>query len=160
MDSDCLVKLTKAGAKEALVAAMEVHIPPLVKKETVDYAKACGYHDAFAIEENIKRESLHVVGPRSRRSPAPALPGGRGEADVVALYLDGSYDAIASDDQRFLKWLEAADIPYLTPAACLMYAYRDNKVGRPKALEMLESLRPFISRAEYAVTKLYLEDKS
>jgi hypothetical protein len=31
MDSDCLVKLAKSRAKEAVVSAMEVHIPPLVK---------------------------------------------------------------------------------------------------------------------------------
>lgn len=44
---------------------MEVHIPPLVKKETVDEAKGRGYQDAFMIEENIDKKTLHVVSKRA-----------------------------------------------------------------------------------------------
>ena len=53
MDSDCLVKLTKAGAKEAVMREMEVYIPHLVKKETVDEAKKRGYQDASIIEKRV-----------------------------------------------------------------------------------------------------------
>src|SRR4030042_970656 len=146
MDSDCLVKLTKSGAKEAIVSAMEVHIPPLVKKETVDEAKERGYQDAFTIEENINKKTLYVV--KHRLKNPPAISAGKGEAEVISLYLGGNYDAIASDDQKFLKRLEAANIPYLTPTACLVYLYRNRKVENSVAVEMLESLRPFISREE------------
>lgn len=58
MDADCLVKLTKAGAKEAIVSAMEVHIPLLVKKETVDEAKKHGYQDAFIVEDNLDKKNI------------------------------------------------------------------------------------------------------
>lgn len=158
MDSDCLVKLTKAGAKEAIVLSMEVHIPPLVKKETVDEARGRGYQDAFIIEENINKKALHVVKHRSRKPPV--VSSAKGESDVVSLYMEGNYDAIASDDQRFLKRLEAANIPYLTPAACLVYLHKSKRVRKQAAVEMLESLKPLISREEYAVAKLYLEEKS
>ena len=78
MDSDCLVKLSKAGAKEAIVSAMEVSIPPLVKKETVDEAKANGYRDAFMIEENIDKELLHVVKLQGKKLPVVSVvKGGR-----------------------------------------------------------------------------------
>lgn len=53
MDADCLVKLVKAGAKEAVVSSMTVHIASLVKKETVDDARDKGYQDAGLIQENI-----------------------------------------------------------------------------------------------------------
>lgn len=158
MDSDCLVKLTKSGAKEAIVSAMEVHIPPLVKKETVDEAKERGYQDAFTIEENINKKRLYVV--KSRGKDPLAISAAKGEVEVVSLYLGGNYDAIASDDRKFLKRLEAANIPYLTPTACLVYLYRNGRVENTTAVEMLESLRPFISREEYAVAKLYMEEKS
>jgi len=72
MDSDCLVKLTKAGAKEAIVSAMEVHIPPLVKKETVDEAKERGYQDAFINEENIDKKVLQVVKHQREKAPQKA----------------------------------------------------------------------------------------
>ena len=158
MDSDCLVKLIKSGAKEAIVSAMEVHIPPFVKKETVDEAKERGYQDAFTIEENINKKALYVIKHRGK-SP-PVLAAVKGEAEVVSLYLEGNYDAIASDDQKFLKRLEAANIPYLTPTACLVYLYSNRRVENSVAVEMLESLKPFISREEYSVAKLYMEEKS
>lgn len=158
MDSDCLVKLTKSGTKEAIVLAMEIHIPPLVKKETVDEAKERGYQDAFTIEENINKKALHVTEPK-RKKPS-AISATKGEADVVSLYMAGNYDAIASDDQRFLKRLEAVNIPYLTPTACLVYLYKNKRVEKSAAVEMLESLKPLISREEYTIAKLYMEEKS
>ena len=158
MDSDCLVKLAKSGAKEAVVSAMEIHIPPLVKKETVDEGKERGYGDAFTIEENINKEVLHVTEPKRKR--LSAISTAEGENEVMALYVERSYDAIASDDHRFLKRLEAANIPYLTPTACLVYLYKNKRIERAAAVEMLESLKAFISREEYAVARLSMEEKS
>ena len=158
MDSDCLVKLSKAGAKEAIVSAMEVSMPPLVKKETVDEAKANGYRDAFMIEENIAKELLHVVRLQGKQSSVVSVV--KGEEKVVSLFSQGNYDAIASDDKRFLKKLDAANIPYLTPAACLIYLYKSKKIKKAEVTGMLEALKPFISRDEHAVAKLYLEDQS
>lgn len=158
MDSDCLVKLTKAGIKESIVSAMEVYIPPLVKKETVGEAKERGYQDAFEIEENIDKKALRVVSPRMKKTSAVAAL--KGEAEVVSLFEEGNYDAIASDDRKFLRTLDAARIPYLTPSACLVYMHKSNRIEREKAVEMLESLKPFISNDEYVIAKLYLEEKS
>jgi hypothetical protein len=158
MDSDCLVKLTKSGAKEAVVSAMEVHIPPLVKKETVDEAFMRGYRDARIIEANISKETLHVIKFEPKKSPTVSAV--KGEADVVSLYETGGYDAIASDDRRFLNKLEAANIPYLTPAACLVYLLINKLIKKSEVMEMLDALKPLVSRDEYAVAKLYMEGKS
>lgn len=157
MDSDCLVKLTKSGAKEIVAASMEVHIPYLVKMETVDDVKERGYQDTLMIEENIEKNILHVV--RHRGTPPRTVTVSKGEEDVVSLFLKGGYDAIASDDRRFLKKLEAANIPYLTPCACILYLYYIGSTGRPGALELLEGLRQFVGSEEYEISKLYLEDK-
>ena len=157
MDSDCLVKLAQSGAKEAVIVAMEVHIPFLVKKETVDEGRRRGYQDALIIEENINKKALHMAKHRSGKPPA--ISSAKGETDVVSLYMEGDYDAVASDDQRFLKRLEAAGIPYLTPASCVVYVHKSKKIDKAGALGMLEPLKPFISREEYAVAKLYLEEK-
>lgn len=157
MDSDCLVKLTKAGAKEAILSAMEVNIPSLVKKETVDEAKKKGHRDAFIIEENIEKKTLRVV--TTKGGKALPVSAEKGEAEVVSLYSEGNYDAIASDDSRFLKKLEAADIPYLTPTACLIYLHRSKRLGKPETAKILEALKPFVSRDEYTIAVLYLEDK-
>lgn len=153
MDSDCLVKLTKAGAKAEVVSGMEVHIPSLVKTETVDEAKGKGYQDGIIIERNIAKSRLRVV----KSGKKAVIAATKGEADVVSLFLNGGYDAIASDDRRFLKKLESANIPYLTPAACLVYLRSAKRIAKFAALELLESLKPFISREEYATAKLRLE---
>lgn len=157
MDSDCLVKLTKAGAKEVVLSAMEVHIPYLVKKETVDEVRGRGYQDTFMIEENIEKKILHLV-KHQKESPL-AFPASKGEKEVVSLYLKGGYDAIASDDRRFLRKLEAANIPYLTPTACLLYLYNIGRLEISKASELLEGLKPLISNEEYTIARFYLEGK-
>lgn len=158
MDSDCLVKLVKAGAKEAVVSSMTVHITPLVKKETVDEGRNNNFPDAELIHENIGSGKLTIVkSPAQRSATVTAI---KGEMETAALFKRGGYDAIASDDRRFLRKLEAANIPYLTPAACVAHVYLSGKIERKGALALLEALRPLISREEYAVTKIYLEAKS
>ncbi|MBI5197536.1 MAG: hypothetical protein HZA19_02890 [Nitrospirae bacterium] len=157
MDSDCLIKLTKAGAKEAVVLTIKVDIPELVKKETVDEARERDYHDATIIEENIDKKALHVVKPR--RKGVLQVPAAKGEMEAVALYSEGGYDAIASDDRRFLKKLEVARIPYLTPTACIIYLYKSGTTGKTEVSGLLERLRPFISREEYRIAAFYLEGK-
>ena len=158
MDSDCLVKLTKAGAKEAILSSIEVSIPALVKRETVDEAKDKGHQDGLIIEENLSKKTLRVVeAKRKRRSLMAAT---KGEEEVVSVYLSGTYDAVASDDRRFLKRLESANIPYLTPTACLVYVYEVGRIEQFEALQMLESLKPYISSPEYAVARVYMERKS
>ena len=117
MDSDCLAKLTKAGATEAILLGIGVFIPTLVKKETVDEAKEKGHQDGLMIEENLRKKTLHLA--EAKRKKRSLLTGAKGEEEVVAVYLSGNYDAVASDDRRFLKRLESANIPFLTPTACL-----------------------------------------
>jgi len=156
MDSDCLVKLTKAGAKEVVMREMEVYIPHLVKKETVDDAKKRGYQDAFTIEKNIDKRVLQVV---RHKEGASIFPASKGEKDVVSLYTSGGYDAVASDDRRFLKKLEAVNIPYLTPVTCIIYIYKKGRIVKSKALEIMEGIKPFISSEEYKIARFYLEGK-
>lgn len=158
MDSDCLVKLTKAEAKEVVIEHMEVYIPPLVKRETVDEAKERGYQDAFIIEENLAHNGLHIG--KHKGKAGFGVPVAKGESEVVSLYLDGGYDAIASDDRRFLKKLEALGIPYLTPTACIIYLFKAGKIDKRKALNILDGLRPFVSDEEYMISRFYLERES
>lgn len=158
MDSDCLIKLAKAGAKEAVLLVMEVHIPLLVKKETVDEVKGKGYQDALVIEKNIESNTLHVV--KHRGKSFATIPSTKGEMEVISLYLEGSYSAIASDDCKFLKKLETANIPYLTSAACVVYLYTCGRVGKSEVLKILNDMKPFISKEEYMISKFYLEGRT
>ena len=64
MDSDVLIKVTKASVKDLLASNFEVHIPPKVKDEAVNEGGARGYPDAPVIDENIRRGKLRVVETR------------------------------------------------------------------------------------------------
>lgn len=158
MDSDCLVKLAKAGAKEDVIQGMEVFIPVLVKKETVDEAKKQGYEDAALIEGNIDKKGLRIV--KYKGKSFPAIPSAKGEKEVMSLYMEGGYDAVASDDRRFLRKLDAVKIPYLTPAACILYLFNSGKVEKTRASKLLDALKPYINSEEYFIARFYLEEKS
>ena len=157
MDSDCLVKLTKSGAKEAVLQAFRVFIPTAVKNETVVEGKRLGFEDAYTIEKNIKRKLLRAIQvPRSKLKPFPAT---KGEVAVLSVYMRGGFGAVASDDRKFLGRLEAVNIPYLTPAACVLYLFLTGSKSKPETLILLGKLRAWVSREEYEIAKFYLEGK-
>ncbi len=105
--------------------------------------------ESAVIGDNVKQGGLRVA----RESRAER----KGEDAVLRLYRKGGFDALASDDHRFLKRLKTLGIPYLTPGLFLVLMARDTKISAAGALEKLDALAPFISRAEYVVVKLKLE---
>lgn len=158
MDSDALIKLTKAGAKEAVAAAMELWIPPTVQREAVEEGRRMGQRDALQIEANIATKRVHVVVLRKRiASPEVALFSG-GEQEVVSAFRRGGFDAIVSDDQRVLSRLEGLQVPFLTPGAVLVMLALRRRIEARQATAFLEALRPWISPDEYALCSLALEE--
>jgi hypothetical protein len=161
MDADCLIKLTGAGAKEAVLSAMEVSVPLAVKKEAVDEGKEGNYPDAYVIEVNINRGRLKAMKTQKdllrKRDAVRGMVLHGGEKEVLSLFLGGSYQAIASDDARFLKKLEVLSIPYLTAAACVIYLYTSKQSSKQKVLTLLERLKGHISDEEYSVFRLFME---
>ncbi|MBI3391894.1 MAG: hypothetical protein HY039_01765 [Nitrospirae bacterium] len=153
------MKLTQSGAKEAVLSALDVSIPPAVRREVVDEGKTGGYPDALIVEENIAKGRLKTAGLSLRRTGESALLVG-GEKEVLGLYLEGRFDAVASDDSRFLKKMESLNVPYLTAAACIAYLSISGRAGRKNALDLLEKLRRHISDDEYSVVRLFLEGKT
>ena len=150
MDSDSLIKLTKA--KEIVLKNIEGYIPPKVFEEAVKIPKEEGYPDAFLIEENLKkgllaigefREDQHVEEMITR------LGIGSGEADVFRLYKSGGFDVISSDDGRFLKIIDALDVPYMTPSALVIYLLNKKMLSRADAKTYINNLKEMISDEEY-----------
>jgi hypothetical protein len=73
----------------------------------------------------------------------------KGEADVFRLYRAGKCRAIVSDDQKFLDLLTALNVPFVTPSALIVYAWRKRKIDKMVCLQLLEKLRPMVSEEEY-----------
>jgi len=162
MDADSLIKLTKAKAKEIVTKNIEAYIPPKVFEETVEIPKEEGYADAFLIEENLEK-GLLAIKKFEEDKEAEAMIGRLkirgGEADVFRLYKSGDFDAVSSDDGKFLEILDALDIPCMTPSALIVYLFKKDVLSREDAENYIKNLKEMISDEEYYLAIGEVEEK-
>lgn len=143
MDSDVLIKLTKAGSKEIIVGLLNVFIPKRVQEETVIESKS--YPDANKIQENIDSGKIRVAGPSKHD---------KGEIEALNLYGSGGFESIVSDDRKFLNHLERNNIPYLTSSSLIVYLLYANKISKEDTIKYIDSLKMHISRDQYLTARL------
>jgi rRNA-processing protein FCF1 len=152
MDADCLIKLTKSGLKESVCRFEKVTIPRTVKREVVDAGKVKSYPDADIVDQNIKHGLITVARESSPNHPS-------GDQALIAVFQQGGYEVIATDDARLIRILRSAGIPFTLPAL-LIYALRTKgRIDQKTALDWLDKLSTFVSSEEYAVTRLLLEER-
>ena len=65
------------------------------------------------------------------------------------MYKSGGFDAISSDDGRFLKIIDALDVPYMTPSALIIYLLNKRMLSRADAKTYINNLREMVSDEEY-----------
>jgi predicted nucleic acid-binding protein len=138
VDSDVLIKLTKIGSKEIIVGLLEVFIPKRVYEETVEESKGC--LDARKIQENVKEGKIHVVG---------SLGHDKGEIEAFRLYKSRDFELIASDDRKFLKYLERSGIPYLTSSSLIVSLLYKKKISKKDTIRYIDNLKMHISKEQY-----------
>jgi len=148
MDADCLIKLTKANLKELVCGNITVVIPFAVKVEVVDNAGA--HPDAEMIRMNIKNRVLTVKGEQAGCE--------KGEEAALHLFKRGGFDALCSDDRRFIGRLKIMNIPYITPAVFIAILLKQRTLTIKEAMEKLDLLALYISDDEYATVKLVVEN--
>jgi hypothetical protein len=153
IDSDSLIKLTKAGAKEKVLSNIEVYIPPMVMSETTQHKDK--FIDALTIHENIEKGLLKVKNP-PHSSFVKSLGIKGGEAQVLMLHEKNF--AISSDDAKFLNILENLNIPYLTPASVIVFLLKKGAISREESRKFLENLKEFISDEEFHLAKDEVEN--
>ena len=153
MDADCLIKLTKAGLKELICKHERVVIPETVKREVVDAGKSKGYPDVELIEENIRNGLITLA-------KEVASDHVKGDQALVIMFKRGRYAAVATDDAKLTRILQATGIPFVLPALLILFACRKGLIDKANALSWLERLSPFISGEEYSVTRILLEEMS
>ena len=103
----------------------------------------------MVIKDNLDKGLLSLSGVETQDV--------KGEEAALAIFQKGGFDAVLSDDKRFVRRLRALDIPYITPAVCIVLLLKQWEITLPDALEKLESLRPFISSDEYSTVKWALD---
>lgn len=149
MDSDCLIKLTKAGLKDLVAESNALFIPVVVRQEVVDTGKDKGCADAFIVEKNIAAQRITVL-----KSTGQYLDG---DEALVALFPGDNYDAVATDDAKLARKLRMHNIPHVLPALLLHRLWRQKIITTEVALAGLERLAQFISEEEYSTVRLLLE---
>jgi len=148
MDTDCLIKLTKSKLKELVCSNFSVIIPQVVKEEVIDNAEE--HPDAMIIKGNIETGLLSI---NKKQSSAQ-----KGEDAVFTIFQQGKFDAVCSDDKRFIKRLRLFDIPYITPSVFIAILLKKGKLTIKEAHKKLDSLSPFVSEDEYNAIKLVLDN--
>jgi len=60
-----------------------------------------------------------------------------------------NFDIISSDDRRFLKIIDALDVPYITPTALIIYLFNKKVLNSEEAKIYINNLKEMISEEEY-----------
>jgi hypothetical protein len=132
-----------------------MHIPIAVKKESIDEGKVRRFPDAILVERNIQTGMISVVRTKKKRGVEGIIKNLQlegGEADSLRLFHQGRYDSIVSDDEKFLELVDSTRIPFLTPAALIVYLYRVHKISLAEARKYVDTIKHMISDEEYSVT--------
>ena len=145
LDSDCLIKLTKAGALDALVKSAACFVPKEVFEEVVIVGKRLFYKDAEEISRIVEQGRIKVVQVICQSHPAL----GRGEVAAKELAKNIGSDAVLSDDQKFIGELESEGIAFMNSAHAIVWLKETKSITRDVALIMMERLSPFISEGTY-----------
>jgi hypothetical protein len=157
LDTDALLKLVRAGAKEAMASAFDVALPPAVYREAVD--QGAGHADAELVAADVRSGRMSVRAEPGDAMEDALLPDG-GEREVLRLYLSlrtAEPGALASDDERFLRRLRSLGVTALTPGTVLVLMVRRGAMARDEALACLDRLRSSIGTAQYEMCRGALE---
>ncbi|EFK09710.1 conserved hypothetical protein [delta proteobacterium NaphS2] len=150
MDADCLIKLTKAGLKELIAGNTTISIPGIVKYEVVDAGKDKGCSDAFAVEKNISFGLIDII-----KSPSAHK---KGDYALMELFEKAKFDAVATDDKKLIRDLQAQGIRFILPGLILYRLQEKGRIDLTTTLWALDQLAAFISEDEFSITKLLLEE--
>jgi rRNA-processing protein FCF1 len=145
VDADCLIKLTKAGLKEFICKQEKIVIPATVKREVVDAGKSKGHPDAEFIEENT-RDGLITLAKEVASDHV------KGDQALVAMFKRGRYTAVATDDAKLTRILQATGIPFVLPALLIFSICRRGLIDKVKVRIPTQIGHPFRSKpATYSV---------
>jgi predicted nucleic acid-binding protein len=157
LDSDALIKLTKAGLLEDVCRHYNCIITTEVKNEAVDEGKRRLHQDALKIEYLINKKSLKIKDSKKSRKTKENL--GKGEMSTASLYFEEKNRVIITDDSAFIKYLEENGMRFSIPADLVLLMKVENKIDRKTALIYLEKMRDFIKEEVYSdVKKDIMED--
>ncbi len=139
-NTSTLVLLAKAGLLETfLEMAGTLAIPSQVKSE---YAFDPASYQARLLERTIGEGKIVVKGVAEEKMTETLrhFRLHKGEAAAYALYKEGKYDAILTDDGELIKLCKLERIPFVCALAVLVRLYEKKKITKQEAQEKLQQL--------------------
>ncbi len=83
---------------------------------------------------------------------------GRGEKSVINYYLSKGADLICSDDEAFIRVLNAMNIPYSPSVGSILMLARRNKLTSVEGMEYLKRMKEMIKPEHFFYAKTIMEE--
>ncbi len=139
-DASTLILLAKVTILEkALEHLGKVSISKEVFNESVHKKEL---FDAQIIIRQVKNKSIVVksVSKEKFKEILSQFKLGEGEAATYALYTEGKYTALLTDDRELIKLCKVERIPFITAMSLIVRLYEKKKLQKEEALEKLDAL--------------------
>src|SRR3989338_2287863 len=140
-DSDGLIKMAKSGILEVALEHFDSCISQEVFDETVTEGKKLQFEDADFIEEMVTNNQLKIQkysidkNLEDKLKNKPSL--GVGEISAIHLFNSLKADAIITDDQKFIRFLQSEQLPAIVPASLIHKLHQLKKINKEQALSSL-----------------------
>lgn len=150
IDSDALIKISKAEFLDVLIESFYVLITEEIYDETVIEGKKGFHQDADKIDSLIKNNDIKIL-KRKNYTKRPKQGFGRGEVSLYQAYKKDTL--IVTDDLRFTSYIKKEHMKHLSSAHLLFVLFKKDKLKKDKAYYCLEKLKPFIRKELYELVK-------
>ena len=152
LDSDALIKLTKAGCLGKILGTIDCFISNEVYEETVINGMKRFYEDAFQIDGLVREGKLKIEETRNNEMAQNILKGsklGKGENSTLHLFFNMNASAIISDDRAFLNILHQNNIPFIIPTDLIVRLYELKIITMEEFMKALDMIKPYVSKHNY-----------
>lgn len=141
MDAMTVIHLSKITLLRSLVENMGVVIPRRVFEESVKDSLG-RYNDALITDGLIREDKIRVLDANADRIKEIGRFGiTGGEAEAVALYMDGKYDAIVSDDDVVRENRTLLNLKVIGTPSIVRWMFEEGLIDKKKAVKGLEELK-------------------
>lgn len=144
LDADASIKLTKIGIIESFASGFHLILTSEVYAEQVTAGLKRNLADAELMEKLVSDGKITVAKKGNRSDVYENSRLGRGEKSVINHYRANDIDFIVSDDEAFLKVLDANDIPFIPVAGVILMCMQKGIITKDESFKYLEMLSPMI----------------
>ncbi|HLD43231.1 MAG TPA: hypothetical protein VJB08_04570 [Candidatus Nanoarchaeia archaeon] len=159
-DACSIILLAKASVLEALLDWRDISVPREVYGEVIE-GKEKKHYDALLTERLVKDKKMHITDIKNKRSLKrfeESYGLGKGEAEVLAGYLEGKFQGLLTDNKQGRKTAKIYNIHPLGSPDVIMGLFKAKRLNKEKAMNALHTLRKYgwfeNSLIEYALVEV------